>query len=104
MKLNIDLLMITLLIVFVVSFAFLLVYGEIWQVNLSTQSARTPIDMTHAQIAFAASCTGIASGALILYMTEKFAQGERKQNAVSPPIHDLNRGGSPSSVERSAQE
>jgi hypothetical protein len=88
MKLNIDILMTALLIVFVVSFAAMLLYGEIWQVNLSTQGSRTPLEIGHAQIAFVASCIGIASGASLLYiMTTKFAQDDRRQNADSTSSH-----------------
>ena len=83
MRLNIDSLMVALLAVFVASFAAMLFYGEIWQVNLSTLGSTTPLDIGHAQIAFAFSCVGIPSGAVMLYIMEtKFPQDERKQDAV----------------------
>lgn len=88
MKLNIDILMTTLLVVFIVSFAAMLIYGEIWQVNLSTQGSRTPLEIGHAQTAFVASCVGIASGASLVYiMATKFSQDEKRQDAVSTSSH-----------------
>lgn len=88
MKLNIDVLMVTLLAVFVVSFVAMLIYGEIWQVNLSTLGATTPLDIGHARIAFAFSCLGIASGSSMLYIMEKkFPQNEKKRDAVSASLH-----------------
>ena len=82
MKPNIDVLMIALLVVFVASFVATLIYGEIWQVNLSTQGARAPLDIGHARIAFLTSCVGIASGVPMLYiMDRKFPQDVRKQEA-----------------------
>jgi hypothetical protein len=89
MKPNIDVLMTILLVVLVASFAATLIYGEIWQVNLSTQGARAPLDIGHARIAFLASCVGIASGVSMLYiMDTKFAQDVRKQEAVSTSSHN----------------
>lgn len=88
MKLNIDVLMTILLVVFVVSFVVLLIYGEFWRINLSTEGARTPLDIGHAQIVFTASCVGIASGVSMLYiMDAKFSQDKRKQEAVSTSPH-----------------
>jgi hypothetical protein len=81
MKLNIDVLMILLLAVFVVSFIAMLTYGEVWQLNLSTQGVQTPLDIEHVGIAFTFSCMGIASGVSMMYMMEtRFSQNERKQS------------------------
>jgi len=77
------------LVVFVVSFAVMLLYGEIWQVNLSTQGPRTPLDIWRAQVAFVASCFGIVTGSSMLYiMVTKFAQNARKRDTVSKLSHD----------------
>jgi ABC-type Na+ efflux pump permease subunit len=88
MKLNIDVLMVGLLIVLIASFVAMLIYGEIWQVNLSTLGATTPLDIEHARIAFAFSCLGIASGTIMLCMMEtRFSKNEKKQNVVSTSPH-----------------
>jgi hypothetical protein len=89
MKLNIDILMTALLIVFLASFAVMLAYSEIWQLNLSTESSGGPLDLLRARIAFAASCVGIAIGAIMLYlMSTKYAQNEKKQDALPTPTHE----------------
>ena len=78
MKSNIDLLMTVLLVVFVASFLVFLIYGELWRINLSTEGAAAPLDIGRAQIAFIASCVGIATGASMLYITEtRFAKDEK---------------------------
>lgn len=87
MKPNIDVLMTILLVVFIASFAALLIYSGFWQINLSTEGPRAPLDIEHAQVAFVASCVGIASGASMLYLMDtKFTQNERKQDAVSSSL------------------
>jgi hypothetical protein len=88
MKLNIDVLMIALLIVFIASFAIMIVYGEFWNINLSTESAGAqPPDFEHAQVAFIASCLSIASGASMLYITGKrFSEDKGKEKAVSGSV------------------
>ena len=86
MKLNIDILMATLLVVFVVSFVITLLYGEVWMVNLSTQGSRTPLEIWRVQVAFAAACVGIVTGAAMLYvMATKFGKDATKQVAPSTP-------------------
>jgi uncharacterized membrane protein len=88
MKSNIDVMMTVLLVVFIVSFVVVLIYGELWRINLSTEGAPAPLDIGRAQIAFIASCVGIATGASMLYITEtKFAKDERKHDAVLTSSH-----------------
>lgn len=79
MKIDIDVLMAVLLAVFVASFVLLMVFGQVWEINLSMadRSIET-FDRDRAQSAFIASCFAIGSGASMLFIIEKrFPQSEK---------------------------
>jgi hypothetical protein len=72
MKISIDVLMIVLLVIFISSFAAVIIYGEFWRINLLTESAGgEPPDMLHAQIAFVAACIGIGCGGSMLFVIDR---------------------------------
>jgi hypothetical protein len=78
MKIGIDVLMTVLLTVFIVSFVVLMIFGQVWEINLSMadRSIET-FDRDRAQSAFIASCFAIGSGASMLFIIEKrFPQSE----------------------------
>ena len=79
MNININVLMIILLIVLIASFAILIIYGEIWRIDLVWSDSHIErTDHERAQIAFIASCVCIASGASMLYIMEtQFSQNEK---------------------------
>ena len=79
MKIGIDVLMTVLLAVFIASFAVLMVFGRIWEINLSMadRSIET-FDRERAQSTFIASCFCIGSGVSMLFIIEKrFPQSEK---------------------------
>jgi len=79
MKIGIDVLMTVLLTVFIVSFVLLMVFGQVWEINLSMadRSIET-FDRERAQSTFIASCFCIGSGASMLFIIEKrFPQSEK---------------------------
>jgi hypothetical protein len=79
MKVGIDVLMIILLIVFIGSFVTLMIFGEVWDINLSMADRHIEsFDRGRTMNAFIASCFCIASGASMLYIVEtRFPQGEK---------------------------
>jgi hypothetical protein len=87
MKLNIDALMILLLIIFVASFATMIIYGEAWQIRLSTTDAKFgSVDRERAKNAFIMSCISIMSGAAMLYIFgTRFMQDEKKEQSDGEP-------------------
>jgi len=79
MKIGTDVLMTVLWAVFVASFVLLMVFGQVWEINLSMadRSIET-LDRERAQSAFIASCFAIGSGVSMLFIIEKrFPQSEK---------------------------
>lgn len=91
MNININVLMIILLIVLIASFAILIIYGEIWRIDLVWSDSHIErTDHERAQIAFMASCVCIASGASMLYIMEtQFSQNE-KESKLKNRTYDNN--------------
>ena len=85
MKANIDVLMILLLVIFVASFATMIIYGEAWRIRLSTTDAKfESVDRERAKNAFIMSCISIVSGASMLYIFgTRFTQDEKKEQPPS---------------------
>ena len=80
MKVDINVLMIILLVVFLTSFVALIIYGEIWQIRLLTTDV--PIesfDRARTQTTFIASCVSVGSGASMLYVVgTRFSKREKE--------------------------
>jgi phage shock protein PspC (stress-responsive transcriptional regulator) len=81
MKIDIDVLMMILLAVFVSSLVTLIIYGEVWRINLSmTDTAIESFDPVRTRNAFILSCLCIASGGSMLYIiATRFSQDEERK-------------------------
>ena len=81
MKPNMDVLMILLLVIFVASFAAMIIYGEVWRIRLSTTDVQVEsVDRERAKNTFILSCISIVSGASMLYIFgTRFAQDGEKR-------------------------
>jgi hypothetical protein len=82
MKININIIMIMLLVVFLASFITLIIYGEIWRIRLlTTDTFIESFNLARTQVTFVASCISIASGASMLYIFEiRFPQSTKEKN------------------------
>jgi uncharacterized membrane protein YbhN (UPF0104 family) len=79
MRINIDVLMIVLLVVFISSFLGLIIYGEIWRIRLPTTDVQIEsFDRGRTQNAFILSCVAIACGASMLYVADTQFPDEQK--------------------------
>jgi len=77
MKIDINVLMIVLVVVFIASFSTVIIYGEIWRISLLMSNSYRKFDHARTVICFIASCVSIISGSLILYFSEtRFSQSE----------------------------
>ncbi len=97
MKIGTDVLMTVLLAVFVASFVSLMVFGQVWEINLSMadRSIET-FDRERAQSAFIASCFAIGSGASMLFIIEKrFPQSEKADATSADRPEGMGNQGAP---------
>jgi hypothetical protein len=90
MKINTDVLMVILLVIFVGSLVWLIIYGEVWRINLSMTD--TPIenfDLDRTRNAFILSVVSIASGGSMLYiLVTRFShEEEKKEVSASGATH-----------------
>ena len=78
---TIDVLMVTLLVIFVGSLVALIIYGEVWRINLSmTDTQIENFDAVQTRNAFILSAVSIASGGSMLYiLVTRFSQEEEKK-------------------------
>ena len=86
MKINIDVLMVILLIIFVGSLVGVIIYGEVWRINLSmTDTQVENFDAGSTRNAFILSAVCIASGASMLYiLITRFPPEEKKKEVPAP--------------------
>jgi hypothetical protein len=85
MKASIDVLMVILLTVFIGSFIALMIFGQVWDINLSmTDRSIQNFDRERTQNAFISSCFCIASGACMLYIIETRLPQDEKADNVQP--------------------
>ena len=86
MKINIDVLLLILLVIFVGSLVWLIIYGEVWRINLSmTDTHVENFDPDRTRNAFILSAVSIASGASMLYtLVTRFSQEEEKKKVPAP--------------------
>lgn len=91
MRINIDVIMTILLVVFICGFVAVIVYGEVWRIRLIMTDTRfESFDYGHAQNAFIASCVCIASGAPMLYLfATKFSPEQKEEK---PPTSTPSAG------------
>jgi uncharacterized membrane protein YpjA len=81
MKINVDALMVILLVIFVGSLVGLIIYGEVWRINLSmTDTQIQNFNPDRTRNAFLLSVVCIASGGSMLYvLVTRFSQEEEKK-------------------------
>lgn len=86
MKINIDVLMVILLVIFVGSLVWLIIYGEVWRINLSmTDTHIENFDSDRTRNAFLLSVVCIASGGSMLYiLVTRFPPEEEKKKVPTP--------------------
>ena len=86
MKINFDVLLIILLVIFVGSLVWLIIYGEVWRINLSlTDTHAENFDADRTRNAFILSAVSIASGGTMLYiLVTRFSQEEEKKKVPAP--------------------
>jgi hypothetical protein len=86
MKINIDILMAILFVIFVGSLVWLIIYGEVWRINLSmTDTHIENFDPDRTRNAFLLSVVCIASGGSMLYiLVKRFSQEEEKKKVSAP--------------------
>jgi H+/Cl- antiporter ClcA len=86
MKINIDVLMVILLVIFVGSLVWLIIYGEVWRINLSmTDTHIENFDPDRTRNAFLLSVVCIASGGSMLYiLVTRFPPEEEKKKVPAP--------------------
>jgi hypothetical protein len=86
MKINIDVLMVILLVIFLGSLISLIIYGEVWRINLSmTDTHIENFDPDRTRNAFLLSAVCIASGGSMLYiLVTRFPPEEEKKEASAP--------------------
>jgi hypothetical protein len=80
---SIDVLMVILLVIFVGSLVGLIIYGEVWRINLSmTDTQIESFDAVQTRNAFILSAVSMASGGSMLYiLVTRFSQEEEKKEA-----------------------
>jgi H+/Cl- antiporter ClcA len=91
MKINIDVLMVILLVIFVGSLVGVIIYGEVWRINLSmTDTQVENFDAESTRNAFILSAVCVASGACMLYiLITRFPPEEKKKEvSTSGVAHD----------------
>ncbi|MGB8779458.1 MAG: hypothetical protein WCD81_02280 [Candidatus Bathyarchaeia archaeon] len=91
MKINIDVLMVILLVIFVGSLVGLIIYGEVWRINLSmTDTQIENFDAERTRNAFILSAVCIASGGSMLYIliTRFSPEKEKKKVSASGVTHE----------------
>ena len=91
MKINIDVLIVILLVIFAGSLVGLIIYGEVWRINLSmTDTHIENFDPERTRNAFILSVVCIASGGSMLYiLVTRFSQEEEKNEvSASGATHD----------------
>lgn len=91
MKINIDVLMVILLVIFVGSLVGLIIYGEVWRINLSmTDTQIENFDSERTRNAFILSAVCIASGGSMLYIlvTRFSPEEEKKEVSASGVTHE----------------
>jgi hypothetical protein len=83
---TIDVLMVILLMIFVGSLVGLIIYGQVWRINLSmTDTQIESFDPVATRNAFILSVVSIASGGSMLYMlVARFPQEEEKKEVAAP--------------------
>ena len=81
MKINIDVLMVILLVIFVGSLVGVIIYGEVWRINLSmTDTQVENFDAVRTRDAFILSAVCIASGGSMLYiLITRYSPDEEKK-------------------------
>ncbi|MGA3191031.1 MAG: hypothetical protein ABSD73_00780 [Candidatus Bathyarchaeia archaeon] len=86
MKMNFDVLIIILLVIFVGSLVWLIIYGEVWRINLSmTDTHVENFDPDRTRNAFILSVVSIASGGSMLYiLVTRYSQEEEKKEVSAP--------------------
>jgi hypothetical protein len=88
---TIDVLMVILFVTFVGSLVGLIIYGEVWRINLSmTDTSIESFDSVRTRDAFILSVVSIASGGSMLYMLfTRFSQEEEKKEvSASDNAHE----------------
>jgi hypothetical protein len=80
---TIDVLMLVLITIFVGSLVGVIIYGEVWRINLSMQDTHIEsFDPVRTRNAFLLSVLSIASGGCMLYiLITRFSQEEEKKKA-----------------------
>jgi hypothetical protein len=83
---TIDVLMVILFMIFVGSLVGLIIYGQVWRINLSmTDTQIESFDPVATRNAFILSVVSIASGGSMLYiLVTRFPQEEEKKEAAVP--------------------
>ena len=84
MKINIDVLVVILLVIFVGSLVGVIVYGEVWRINLSmTDTQVESFNAEQTRNAFILSAVCIVSGGSMLYILITRFPPEEKKKEVS---------------------
>jgi uncharacterized protein YacL len=80
---TIDILMVILLVIFIGSLVGLIIYGEVWRINLSmTDTQIESFDQVRTRNAFILAVVSIASGGSMLYiLVTRFSQEEEKKES-----------------------
>jgi len=78
---TIDVLMVILLVIFVGSLVGLIIYGEVWRINLSmTDTQIESFDAVQTRNAFILAAVSMVSGGSMLYiLVTRFSQEEEKK-------------------------
>ena len=78
---SIDVLMVILLVIFVGSLVGLIIYGEVWRINLSmTDTQIESFDAVQTRNAFILAAVSMVSGGSMLYiLVTRFSQEEEKK-------------------------
>lgn len=88
---KIDVLMAILLVIFFGSLVGLIIYGEVWRINVSmTDTQIESFDPVRTRNAFILSVVSIASGGCILYIlvTRFSKEEEKKDSSASGNTHE----------------
>ena len=91
MKINIDVLMVILLVIFVGSLVGVIIYGEVWRINLSMTGTQIEnFDVGSTRNAFILSVVCVASGGSMLYIliTRFSPEEEKKKVSASGATHE----------------
>ena len=80
---TIDVLIVVLLAIFVGSLVSLIIYGQVWRINLSTTDTQIEnFDAVQTRNAFILAVVSIASGGSILYiLVTRFSKEEEKKES-----------------------